>query len=120
MEFAIVAPLLFFFFFAAFEFCRVAMIRHTVDNAVYEGCRQAVVPGASAESARQTAESILATLGLNASTVTVTPAVIDNRTPEVTLTVDVDLQRNTFVPPQFTGGRRVTRTLTLQREVTGI
>ena len=46
-EFAIVAPLLFLFFFAAFEFCRVAMIRHTADNAVYEGCRAGVIPGAT-------------------------------------------------------------------------
>ena len=116
IEFAIVAPLLFFFFFAAFEFCRVAMIRHTVDNAVYEGCRQAIIPGATAGAARAKAESILGTLGLNGSTVTVSPATIQNRTPEVTLTIEVTLDSNTFVPPQFTGGNTITRTLTMQRE----
>jgi len=120
VEFAIVAPLLFLFFFAAFEFCRVAMIRHTVDNAVYEGCRQAIVPGATAGGARQAAESVLGTLGLARSTVTVSPADIQQQTPEVTVTVEVDLDANTFVPPQFTGGKRVTRTLTLQREVPGV
>ena len=40
LEFAVVVPLLFLCFFAAFEFCRVAMIQHTADNAVYEGCRK--------------------------------------------------------------------------------
>ncbi len=47
VEFAIVAPLLFFLFFASMEFCRVAMIRHTADNAVYEGCRVGIIPGAT-------------------------------------------------------------------------
>ncbi|MCC9603943.1 pilus assembly protein [Stieleria sp. JC731] len=117
VEFAIVAPVLFFFFFAAFEFCRVAMIRHTVDNAVYEGCRDAIIPGATANLARTKAESILGTLGLTAYDITVTPAVIDNETPEVTVAIDVRLDANTFVPPQFTGGRSITRTLTMQREI---
>lgn len=116
IEFAIVAPLLFFFFFAAFEFCRVAMIRHTVDNAVYEGCRQAIIPGATTGAARTTAENVLGTLGLRGSTVTISPATIDNRTPEITMTIEVDLDANTFVPPQFTGGKKITRTLTMQRE----
>ena len=51
VEFVIVAPLLFLFFFAAFEFCRVAMIRHTADNAVYEGARIGIIPGATADEA---------------------------------------------------------------------
>ncbi len=33
VEFALVVPILFLLFFAAVEFARVAMIRHTVDNA---------------------------------------------------------------------------------------
>ena len=120
IEFAIVAPLLMLFFFAAFEFCRVAMIRHTVDNAVYEGCREAIIPGATAGSARAKAEEILGTLGLNGATVIVSPATIHNRSPEVTLTIEVALDSNTFVPPQFTGGTRITRTLTMQREVANL
>ena len=116
VEFAIVAPLLFFFFFAAFEFCRVAMIRHTVDNAVYEGCRRAIIPGATAADARSTATNILNTLGLRKSSVTISPTAIDNQTKEITMTIEVALDSNTFVPPQFTGGKKITRTLTMQRE----
>lgn len=115
-----VTPLLFLFFFAAFEFCRVAMIRHTVDNAVYEGCRLAIVPGATADEARQAAESVLNSLALTGTNVTVSPADIDHGTSEVTVTVEVDLDNNTFVPPQFTGGDTITRSLTLQREASGL
>jgi Flp pilus assembly protein TadG len=120
VEFAMVTPLLFLFFFAAFEFCRVAMIRHTVDNAVYEGCRLAIVPGATADEARQAAESVLNSLALTGTNVTVSPADIDHGTSEVTVTVEVDLDNNTFVPPQFTGGDTITRSLTLQREASGL
>lgn len=120
VEFAVVAPLLFLFFFASFEFCRVSMIRHTVDNAVYEACRTAIVPGGTSADARTRAEAVLGTLGLTRSTVLVSPANIDRQTPEVTVSVEVDLDANTFVPPQFTGGRRISRTLTMQREVSGL
>lgn len=118
VEFAITVPILFLFFFAAFEFCRVAMIRHTVDNAVYEGCRSAIVPGSTATDARNRADSILNTIGLRSSSITVSPAVLEDDTTEVTVTVEVDLDDNTFVPGQFTGGQSITRTLTMRRETT--
>ncbi len=120
VEFAIVAPLLFFFFFAAFEFCRVAMIRHTVDNAVYEGCRKAIVPGGTANDARAAANNVLGTLGLQKATVSVSPAKLNNQTPELTMTIEVSLDANTFVPPQFTGGRKIIRTLTMKRETANL
>ncbi|PAY21404.1 transporter [Rhodopirellula sp. SM50] len=120
VEFAIVAPLLFFFFFAAFEFCRVSMIRHTVDNAVYEGCRKAIVPGGTASDARAAANHVLGTLGLQKATVNVSPGTINNQTPELTMTIEVSLDANTFVPPQFTGGRKIIRTLTMKRETANL
>ena len=49
MEVAFCLPLLFFFFLSALEFARVNMIRQTVENAVYEGSRRGVVPGATAD-----------------------------------------------------------------------
>ena len=48
VEFAITCGLAFFFFFAAFEFSRVAMIRATMDNAVCEAGRVGVFAGAYA------------------------------------------------------------------------
>ena len=68
VEFAIVAPILFLFFFAAFEFCRASMIRHTADNAVYEGARAAIIPGATAGEAQAEASLILNSLGLTNTT----------------------------------------------------
>lgn len=111
-----VAPLAFLFFFAAFEFCRVAMIRHTADNAVYEAARRAIIPGGTAAAARDEASAILGTIGVNNYTVSVSPSTIDAATQEVTVQVRVPLDGNSFVPNQFVGGRFIERELTLRRE----
>ena len=115
-EFAIVAPLLFLFFFAAFEFCRVAMIRHTADNAVYEGCRAGVIPGATNSETEAEARRVLATLGVTNANVAVTPSSIDRDTEDVTVRVEVPLDENSFVPNQFVAGRSIVRELTMRRE----
>ncbi len=116
VEFAIVAPLLFMLFFASLEFCRVAMIRHTADNAVYEGCRVGIIPGATTAEVSAEAQLILNSLGLTNVSITVTPPVIDKDTDEVTVRVDVPLDDNSFVTNQFVAGRTVTRQLTMRRE----
>lgn len=116
VEFAIVAPLLFFLFFASMEFCRVAMIRHTADNAVYEGCRVGIIPGATNAEVQSETQLILNSLALTNVGITVTPATIDKTTDEVTVRVVVPLDDNSFVPNQFVAGRSVTRELTLRRE----
>ena len=115
-EFAVVAPLLFLFFFAAFEFCRVAMIRHTADNAVYEGCRAGVIPGATNGEAESEARRVLATLGVTNAIVAVVPSAITRDTEDVTVRVEVSLDENSFVPNRFIAGRSIIRELTMRRE----
>jgi len=116
VEFAIVLPLLFLMFFAAFEFCRVAMIRHTVDNAVYEGCRIGIIPGATAKEAEAEARTILSSIGVTKSKIQVRPNKIDRETEDVTVRIEVPLDKNSFIPNQFVTGRSIVRELTLIRE----
>jgi hypothetical protein len=118
VEFAIVAPLLFLFFFAAMEFCRVAMIRHTADNAVYEACRVGMIPGAMVGEINAEATRILGSLGVTNVNIDVIPSKIDRDTDEVTVRIVVPLDDNSFVPNQFFSGRSITRELTLRREGT--
>lgn len=118
VEFAIVAPLLFLLFFASMEFCRVAMIRHTADNAVYEGCRVGIIPGATTAEVRSKTTEILNSLGLTNVDMTIVPPAIDRETDEVTVTVNVPLDGNSFVPNQFVAGRSISRQLTMRREGT--
>ena len=116
IEFAITAPIAFSLFFAAFECCRVAMIRHTADNAVYEGCRMGILPGATVAEVRDQTRNILSTVGIESATISVVPSKIDRDTPRVTVEVRVPLDDNSFVPPRFFGGSVLTRSLTMHRE----
>lgn len=117
VEFAIVSPLLFLFFFTAFEFCRVAMIRHTVDNAVYEAARLAIIPGGTGADATQEAQRILNSLGIDDANIVVTPSNINNATENVTVQITVPLDSNSFVPTNaFVAGKDVVATLTMRRE----
>lgn len=116
VEFAIVAPILFLFFFAAFEFSRVAMIRHTADNAAYEGARQGIIPGATRAEVEAEATRVLSTIGITVFDVDVTPRRIDDDTREVTVRVTVPVAANSFVPAQYFIGQNIRRELTMVRE----
>jgi Flp pilus assembly protein TadG len=115
-EFAICAPILFLFFFAALEFSRVNMIRQSVENAVYEGSRRGIVPGATADDCRNSAQVILNTISVNDATVTVTPAAITPQTTEVTVEVSVPINSNSWVAPFFFRDRTIANSMTLRRE----
>ena len=115
-EFAFVAPLLFLLFFAAFEFCRVAMIRHTADNAVYEGCRLAIIPGATSLDAESETRRIMSSLGVTNVRVAVSPTTFGESTEEVTVKIEVPLNENSFVPNHFVAGPAIVRELTMRRE----
>src|SRR5262245_4405407 len=116
VEFAICAPILFFFFFAALEFSRVNMIRQSVENAIYEGSRRGIVPGATAADCRTAAQSVLNTVMVRNATITVTPAVITQDTPQVTVAVAVPVNSNSWVVPMFFHGKTVANSMTLRRE----
>ncbi|WP_430454590.1 TadE/TadG family type IV pilus assembly protein [Rhodopirellula europaea] len=116
VEFAIVVPLLFLFFFAGFEFMRVAMVRHTVDNAVYEGARVGIIPGGTNAEIQAEATRILGTIGIDDFTLEVEPANITDATQDITVRVTVPLDRNTYVPADYFLGKELQRELTMRRE----
>lgn len=116
VEFALVVPLIFAFFFAAFEYSRMSMMRHTTEMAAFEGARRAIVPGATAADAVTRANQVLATVGTRDGSVTVTPSSITPDTRYVTVAVEVPLDTNAWVIPQFCSGMRFQRSYTLGRE----
>jgi Flp pilus assembly protein TadG len=115
-EFAICAPILFFFFFTALEFSRVNMIRQTIENATYEGSRRGIVPGATADDCRNAAQAVLNTISTNGANITVTPSVIVPDTSEVTVAVTVPLNSNAWVTPVFFKDKSLSNSMTLRRE----
>jgi Flp pilus assembly protein TadG len=115
-EFAICAPLLFFFFFASLEFSRVNMIRQSVENAVYEGARRGIVPGATADNCRASAQAVLNSISASGATIDVSPTVITKNTPEVTVSVAVPVNNNSWVFPVFFADKTISSSMTLRRE----
>jgi Flp pilus assembly protein TadG len=115
-EFAICAPILFLFFFASLEFSRVNMIRQSVENAVYEGARRGIVPGAKVADCKASAQAVLNSISASGSTITVTPSVITKDSPQVTVAVSVPVNNNSWVFPVFFKDKTIASEMTLNRE----
>jgi Flp pilus assembly protein TadG len=116
VEFAICAPILFLFFFASLEFSRVNMIRQSVENAVYEGARRGIVPGATAANCRDSAQAVLNSISAAGAAINVTPTVITDDTTEVTVAIAVPVNNNSWVIPVFFADKSISSAMTLRRE----
>jgi len=116
VEFALVVPLVLLLAFAAIEFARVTMIRHSVDNAVYESARLAIIPGGTAADARNETQRLFSVIGITDFLVEIVPPVLAPETPDVTVRITVPLDTNSYFPQQFFAGRTIRRELTMRRE----
>ncbi|QDS90429.1 TadE-like protein [Rosistilla ulvae] len=116
VEFALTAGIAIAFFFASFEFCRVAMIRHTVDNAVYEAARTGIVPGATSNEVRAKATEILSTIGITNANIKVNPTNITSNSANLTVDITVPIEKNAFGASLFFKGKNVQRALKMSRE----
>ena len=117
VEFALTASLLFLIIFTAVEFMRVNTIVNSAENAAYEGARAGIVPGATASEAQAAAQAMVSAIGVRGTTVDVQPATIRLDTPQITVTVSVPLDSNSFIAPRFFLGKTLQKTCTLTREV---
>lgn len=116
VEFALCAPILFLFTFASLEFSRVNSLRQSAENAVYEGCRRGIVPGATVDDVTASAQLVLNSVLTHNPTISVTPSVITADTSQVSVDISIPLDDNAWVIPTFFAGRTVNASLTLARE----
>ncbi|MFK7818339.1 MAG: TadE family protein [Planctomycetaceae bacterium] len=117
VELAVVLPLIFLIFFSGWDISRVSMIRHTADNAVYEGCRVGILPGATADAVRLKTSQILSTAATNSAMISIHPQVIRSRTKNITVRVEVPLDANSFTTRHLFAGKTIVRELKMRREV---
>ena len=117
VEFALTVPILFLFVLGAVELSRANMIRNSAENAAYEAARRGIIPGASADAARQEAQTVLRAVGIRNATINVSPAVILPDTPQITVTVDVPMNSNGLIVPRYLRDQSITRSITLNREM---
>jgi Flp pilus assembly protein TadG len=116
VEFALTSSILFLLLFVAIEFMRVNTIINSAENAVYEGARVGVVPGATPDKIIAKTEAVISAIGVRGASVSVEPAAIDNDTPQVTVSIDVPITSNTILAPRFFLGDTLSKTCTLTRE----
>ncbi len=93
VEFAIVAPIFFLFLLASFEFGWLNVLRHTANNAAYEAAQSAMVPGATADEAKATANAILKTIGTRGAVITVTPTTLSATTTTIKVSIDIPSEK---------------------------
>ena len=116
VEFALTAPIFFLFLLAAFEFGWLNVIRHTADNAAYEAARSAMVPGATAAEALTKANQLLNTVGARGANITVTPDPVTTQTKQVTVAIEIPMNRNGLIAPRFTSKTTISAKSTLRTE----
>ncbi|MDG2014697.1 MAG: TadE/TadG family type IV pilus assembly protein [Pirellulaceae bacterium] len=97
VEFAMVLPVLFLLLFGCYEFGRANMIRHTTQAAAYEAARVAIVPGATAREARQTAAYFLSTSGVRLFDIDIKPRIIRDNTKTVRVKISVRMRENSSI-----------------------
>lgn len=115
VEFAIAFPVLLLFFIFMWEFSRAEMIRQTAASAAYEGARQAIVAGGSADDARQMVAAIMQAVGISDADVTVTPGIITASTASVQVAITVPLSSNAWISPLFLPDLEIHSAMTLNR-----
>ncbi|MCA9169155.1 MAG: pilus assembly protein [Planctomycetales bacterium] len=116
VEFAIVAPITFMLFFAAYEFSRANMVRHSLDIAAYEGARAGITPGATVDDVEQRVTRILKGVGVRGATIEVSPDPIGRTTPAITVEVDVAMGPNSWTQSEFFRALNMHASATLARE----
>jgi Flp pilus assembly protein TadG len=117
VEFAVTLPLVLLLFFGSIEFARVNLLRHTAAQAAYEGARRGIVPGATASDVQTVAQQILNSAFASGYTVAITPSTITRNTTQVTVDISIPLTSNSWVAPMYFGGKTLTKSFTLQREL---
>lgn len=117
VELALTLPILFLVLFASYELARANLLRHAARAAAYEGARVGILPGTSADRVKSAAKFVLATIGVRGATVTVTPANIQSRSPNVRVDVVIDAKKNFFFAPIFFRDAKFVGDCELSREV---
>lgn len=121
IEFAIIAPLMIAFTFGLVEVGRIMLVKQSATHATREGARMAVKPTATTEEVRQRVQQELDLMGVDAASISVNPAVVQEAEPgsKVTVKVDIGIDSVSWVPGFFSfGTSNITAESSMRRETT--
>jgi Flp pilus assembly protein TadG len=116
VEFALCAIVFFMTIFFSIEVSRLMYVRQALDQTAYESARTGIVAGATNAEAYSRATDLLNAYGIAFASVVVEPAVFDDETREVTVTIQSDFSQNTWIPVTLLTDTVMTATVTLDHE----
>lgn len=110
------ASVLIILFFGLLEVARFHAVRHTLDQAAYEGARVGIVPGATTQQVRAEVDSLLAIVGVRGATIEITPQNFASNASQVSVLVRANYAENSWASDRFFKGVVITGHATLDRE----
>lgn len=119
VEFAVVAPVFFLLVFGMIEYGRMVMVQQVITNASREGCRRAVLDGATVTDVNDAVNNYLTSAGIKDATITITPNPPTNAGfgQPVTVVVSIAFNKVSWLPsPMFLGGSNLKATTVMRRE----
>jgi len=112
---ALVSPIIFLMFLGAIELNNLNFIRNTAANAVYEGARAGMVSGGTSADSNSAVMAYLSKVGVHHGA-TINSSV---SAQEVTVSVSIPMNLNSFGISRFTSGYNVMQQISLKRETPG-
>ena len=119
VEFAMVCPFVFLFFFASIEFGRLQMAYHGLEGAAREGCRIAMSWKATPADVAQTVTNRLRSFGISGQSLTILPSPLSGAREwePITVRVEVPYSQVSWLPtPRFIQGYTLVGSCTLPKE----
>ncbi len=120
VEFAFIAPLLFLLILGIIEVGRMMMVQQVVTNAAREGCRKAVLAGATESQVYTTIDNYLTGSGISGQTRSISPSLSGTAVGDaVTVKVSVDYDNVTWLPlgaVKWMQGKKLQASVVMRKE----
>lgn len=108
VEVALTSTILLLFVLAGLEFGRMNMLRHTLNNAAYEGARRALVPKATDREVQEAVQRLLRTVAARDPRIR-----IQRSNGTVTVQVELDARQQGWMVPRYFRSRTLQSSVTL-------
>ncbi len=119
VEFAVVLPVFITLVFGMIEYGRMVMVQQVITNAAREGCRKAIMDGATSQEVQDIVNNYLESAGITSATITITPSEPSEAGAgePVTVSVSVPYDQVSWLPaPMYLSGTEMSATCVMRRE----
>ena len=118
VEFAVVLPVFITLVFGMIEYGRMVMVQQVITNAAREGCRKAIMDGATSQEVQAVVNNYLESAGITSATITITPSEPSEAGAgePVTVSVSVPYDQVSWLPaPMYLSGTEMSATCVMRR-----